>query len=82
MIAPLVRTELLNRLDEKEKSSVAFRLQDEKEKRLLLQNDVDIIMLKIGQMERSLQELKQSKGNMLNNFNFQNIRIARNSFFT
>lgn len=55
-------SELFDRLDDRDVSAVAFRLQDEKEKRLLIQNDVDVIMLKFGQLERSIEDLKKGKG--------------------
>ncbi|KAL3853128.1 hypothetical protein ACJMK2_016698 [Sinanodonta woodiana] len=36
--------------------AVKLRLEEEKEKRLLLQNDVEILMLKVGNLERKLKK--------------------------
>ncbi|KAL3853131.1 hypothetical protein ACJMK2_016701 [Sinanodonta woodiana] len=36
--------------------AVKLRLEEEKEKRLLLQNDVEILMLKVGNLERKLEK--------------------------
>ena len=61
LISKAVPSEVLNGLDEQELSSIAYRLQDEKQQRLILKNDVDVMMLKIGLMERSIEEIKKSK---------------------
>ena len=55
--------ELFDSLDDKHIHAVAFRLQDEKEKRLLIENDLKIVMLKLGQLERSVAKLQKETGN-------------------
>ena len=64
-------SEVFNNLDEQEICSVAYRLQDEKQQRLLIQNDVEVMMLKIGVLERSLGELKQSQSKYASNFKYR-----------
>ena len=38
---------------------VKYRLEEEKEKRLLLQNDVEVLMLKVAKLERALASAAQ-----------------------
>ena len=38
---------------------VRHRLEEEKEKRLLLQNDVEVLMLKVAKLERALSSAVQ-----------------------
>lgn len=61
LLSYVAPSELFNNLDEKEISFIAYRLQDEKEQRLLLKNDVDVMMLKLGRIERNMEEIKHCK---------------------
>ena len=57
-----VPLELFSRLDESEISAIAYRLQDEKQQRLVMKNDVDVMMSKLGKLELIIEEIRQSKG--------------------
>ena len=57
-----VHQELFSRLDKGEISAIAYRLQDEKQQRLVMKNDVDVMMAKLGKLELIVEEIQQSKG--------------------
>ena len=57
-----VPQELFSRLDEGEINAIAYRLQDEKQQRLVMKNDVDVMMSKLGKLELIVEEIQQSKG--------------------
>ena len=57
-----VPLELFSRLDEGEINAIAYRLQDEKQQRLVMKNDVDVMMSKLGKLELIIEEIQQSKG--------------------
>ncbi|KAL3853132.1 hypothetical protein ACJMK2_016702 [Sinanodonta woodiana] len=47
---------ILDEMTRSDVGAVKLRLEEEKEKRLLLQNDVEILMLKVANMERKLEK--------------------------
>ena len=57
-----VHQELFRRLDKGEINAIAYRLQDEKQQRLVMKNDVDVMMSKLGKLELIVEEIQQSKG--------------------
>ena len=58
----LEHQELFSRLDKGEISAIAYRLQDEKQQRLVMKNDVDVMMSKLGKLELIVEEIQQSIG--------------------
>ncbi|KAL3853133.1 hypothetical protein ACJMK2_016703 [Sinanodonta woodiana] len=54
--------------------AVKLRLEEEKEKRLLLQNDVEILMLKVGNLERKLEKDADSSSSRSRNVAFMAYR--------
>ena len=52
LLVSAIRSPLLDTMDEGDLAAVKFRLEDEKSKRLLLQNDMEALMLKMAKMER------------------------------
>ncbi|KAL3861357.1 hypothetical protein ACJMK2_007393 [Sinanodonta woodiana] len=47
---------LLDNVGDADLKAVRYRLQDEKEKRLLLENDVETMMLKLAELERLIKK--------------------------
>jgi len=52
ILASAIEPSLLDTLDEGDLATVKYRLEDEKSKRLLLQNDMEVMMLKMAALER------------------------------
>ena len=51
----------LEGLENEDVRVVRHRLEEEKEKRLLIQNDVEVLMLKVAQLERASFDKERSK---------------------
>ncbi|KAL3853102.1 hypothetical protein ACJMK2_016679 [Sinanodonta woodiana] len=61
-------TAILEKVGEADLDAVRIRLEDEKAKRLLLQNDVEVLMLKVEELKRGFSQIsennKASPGNV------------------
>ncbi|KAL3853087.1 hypothetical protein ACJMK2_016665 [Sinanodonta woodiana] len=60
-----VGTDILEKVGEADLDAVRIRLEDEKAKRLLLENDVEVLMIKVEELKRVFSQISEDiKGNM------------------
>ncbi|KAL3853088.1 hypothetical protein ACJMK2_016666 [Sinanodonta woodiana] len=56
-----VGTAILEKVGEADLDAVRIRLEDEKAKRLLLENDVEVLMLKVEELKRGCSQISEDK---------------------